>query len=76
MAEFPFQIVGFDLDGTLLDTSADLAAAVNHALAAADRPPLSVDAVRPMIGGGSRHMLRQGLDASGGAGEVITIPSN
>ena len=67
MAEFPFQIVGFDLDGTLLDTSADLAAAVNHALAAADRPPLSVDAVRPMIGGGSRHMLRQGLDASGGA---------
>ncbi|MEI9928935.1 MAG: hypothetical protein WDN44_16215 [Sphingomonas sp.] len=31
MADFPFQIVGFDLDGTLFDTSADLADAVNHA---------------------------------------------
>ena len=28
----PFDIVGFDLDGTLIDTSGDLAAAVNHAI--------------------------------------------
>jgi len=66
MTAFPFQIVGFDLDGTLLDTSADLAAAVNHALAQADRPPLSIDEVKPMIGGGSRLMLERGLHASGG----------
>ena len=33
MADFPFDIVGFDLDGTLLDTHEDLVAAVNHALA-------------------------------------------
>lgn len=61
----PFEIVGFDLDGTLLDTSGDLAAAVNHALASAGRPPLTVEQVKPMIGGGARHMLAQGLAVSG-----------
>lgn len=63
---FPFQIVGFDLDGTLLDTSGDLAAAVNFALAEAGRAPLTVEAVKPMIGGGAKHMLLQTLDATGG----------
>ena len=63
---FPFAIVGFDLDGTLLDTSGDLTAAVNHALATLGRAPLSVEAVKPMIGGGARAMLQHGLDATGG----------
>ncbi|SFP48370.1 HAD-IA family hydrolase [Sphingomonas rubra] len=62
----PFDIVGFDMDGTLLDTSGDLAAAVNHALASAGRPPLTVAAIKPMIGGGARHMLAQGMAATGG----------
>lgn len=62
----PFDIVGFDLDGTLLDTSGDLAAAVNHALGLAGRPLLSPEQVEPMIGGGAKEMLRQALEASGG----------
>lgn len=62
----PFDIVGFDLDGTLLDTSGDLLNAVNHALAIADRPLLRVDQIKTMIGGGAKHMLQQGLDATGG----------
>lgn len=66
MTSFPFAIVGLDLDGTLLDTSGDLAAAVNHALASAGRPLLSVEQVKPMIGGGARHMLAQGMAATGG----------
>lgn len=66
MADFPFRIVGFDLDGTLLDTSGDLAAALNHALASAGRPTLTVEQVKPMIGGGARHMLAQGMAATGG----------
>lgn len=70
MTDFPFAIIGFDLDGTLLDTSGDLTAAVNHALASIDRPPLSVDQVKPMIGGGARLMLRQGLAATGGCDEA------
>ena len=35
--DFPFAIVGFDLDGTLVDTAGDLTAAVNHALGLAAR---------------------------------------
>jgi phosphoglycolate phosphatase len=66
MTDFPFPIVGFDLDGTLVDTSGDLTASVNHALALVDRPPLSEAQVRPMIGLGAKHMLEQGLGASGG----------
>ena len=69
MAAFPFAVVGFDLDGTLLDTSGDLAAAVNHALASVDRPPLTVGEVKPMVGGGARHMLAQGMARTGGCDE-------
>lgn len=70
MTDFPFPIVGFDLDGTLLDTSGDLAAALNHALASVDRPPLPVERVKTMIGGGARHMLAQGMAATGGCSEA------
>lgn len=65
MADFPFAIVGFDLDGTLVDSAGDLAAAVNHALAFAGRPPFPVEAIRPMIGGGARLMLQTAFRASG-----------
>ena len=61
-----FDIVGFDLDGTLLDTSVTLARAVNHTLAIAGRPLIDVEEVRPMIGGGAKRMLEKGLVASGG----------
>lgn len=71
MQQFPFDIVGFDLDGTLLDTSGDLAAAVNHALAQDGRPPLEVAAIKPMIGGGARLMLSHGLAATGGSDEAL-----
>lgn len=66
MADFPFDIVGFDLDGTLFDTSTDLTDALNHALGLLGRPALSVAAVTPMIGRGGRYMLQRGLEASGG----------
>ena len=69
MAEFPFDIVGFDLDGTLLDTSGDLTAAVNHTLALAGKPLLTIQEVKPMIGGGAKMMLEHGLKASGGIAE-------
>lgn len=66
---FPFAIVGFDLDGTFLDTSGDLTHALNHALADVGRAPLTVEQVRPMVGGGARHMLAQALAATGGCSD-------
>lgn len=70
MADFPFDIVGFDLDGTLFDTSADLLAATNHALALVGRPSLPPDRIRSLIGGGAKRMLELGLEQSGGADEA------
>ena len=66
MTPFPFAIVGFDLDGTAVDSSPDLTDAVNHALAQAGRAPLHIDEVKPMIGGGVRRLLKRSLEETGG----------
>jgi phosphoglycolate phosphatase len=63
---FPFDIIGFDLDGTLVDTSGDLTAAVNHVLTSVGRPSLPQDTVKQHIGGGAKLMLQRGLEATGG----------
>lgn len=67
-----FDIVGFDLDGTLFDTAADIAAAANHGLAQIGRQPLPIETLKPMIGLGGLHLMGQALLATGGceAGEL------
>ncbi|WP_404480825.1 HAD-IA family hydrolase [Novosphingobium sp. BL-52-GroH] len=67
MTAFPFQIVGFDLDGTLLDSLGDLAHAVNHALSLEGRQAVPVSDVRGFVGGGARKMLANAMVATGGA---------
>ncbi|HNJ48469.1 MAG TPA: HAD hydrolase-like protein, partial [Novosphingobium sp.] len=62
----PFDIVGFDLDGTLLDTSRDLGVALNHALGTIGRPAVPYEQVRSLIGGGSGLMLHRALALTGG----------
>src|SRR3546814_2302503 len=71
MAKIPFDIVGFDLDGTLLDTSGDLAAAVNYTLAQIGRPPFSVEEIKPLVGRGAKVMLERGLEVSGGSSDEL-----
>lgn len=66
MTTHRFATIGFDLDGTLLDTSGDLGAAVNHALALAGREPVLHEAVSGLIGGGARLMLSRALALTGG----------
>jgi phosphoglycolate phosphatase len=65
MEKIPFDIVLFDLDGTLADTAADLAAALNYALGQLGRPALPASDVRRMVGHGARTLLRRGLSATG-----------
>lgn len=67
MTDFSFDIVGFDLDGTLVDSSGDLAAAVNVMLASDGRPMLDVRQVVAMTGGGVARLVRLALEATGGA---------
>ena len=47
----------FDLDGTLLDTLADLHAAVNHALDAFGYPRRSLEEVRRFVGNGAARLM-------------------
>lgn len=67
MSAFPFQIVGFDLDGTLVDSNRDLAPAINHALSLIGRPAIAPEATRKLIGGGARRMLERAVELTGGA---------
>ncbi|MGZ3250076.1 MAG: HAD hydrolase-like protein, partial [Croceibacterium sp.] len=73
MTGFPFDTIGFDLDGTLVDTAPDLCRAVNHALATIGRPALSEEATREVIGGGTRAMLTRALERTGGAVDDATF---
>ena len=69
MVNFPFDIVLFDLDGTLLETHRDLGAAVNHALALGGYDPVPADSASDLIGGGAKIMLGRAVTAQGGASD-------
>lgn len=56
-----FQHLIFDLDGTLVDTKADLAAATNFMLAALGLPQRSLAQVSGYVGHGARVLVEQAL---------------
>ncbi len=57
----------FDLDGTILDTAADLAAAANAMLAEIGRASLPEARIRDYIGKGVQNLVTRSLEATGGA---------
>jgi phosphoglycolate phosphatase len=71
MGQIKFDIVIFDLDGTLADTAPDLAAALNHVLVGLGRTPVPAEDVRRMVGHGVRVLLRNGLAATGEVSEAL-----
>lgn len=63
-------VLAFDLDGTLVDAVADIAAALNAALAEEGLAPLAVKQVRDAVGNGALKLMERalghhGLDSAG-----------
>jgi phosphoglycolate phosphatase len=55
----------FDLDGTLVDTAADLVAALNAILTAEGMTPVSMDVMIGMVGSGSRVLIEAAFASEG-----------
>lgn len=58
------KLVIFDLDGTLLDTIADLAVATNHALEQLGYPTHETEVIRTYVGNGINKLLERALPAN------------
>jgi phosphoglycolate phosphatase len=56
-----YEHVVFDLDGTLIDSRLDLAAAVNHALRTLRLPALPVETICGYVGEGARVLVQRAL---------------
>ena len=68
-----YKAVLFDMDGTLLDTLADMAAAVNHILSVHGYPLRTEEEVRAFVGNGARKLMERALppDVTGDAFEAL-----
>lgn len=64
---YQYDAVLFDMDGTLLNTLADLTAAVNHTLRVYGYPARETDEVRAFVGNGVRKLIERALP--GGAAD-------
>jgi len=58
------RLVMFDLDGTLMDSVPDLAAAVDQMLALRGKPAVGVERVRDWVGNGAAVLVRRALAGS------------
>ena len=63
----------FDLDGTLVDTAPDLAAATNHVLARAGLAPINESEILPFVGHGAMKMIEQALAAHGRRADPLEL---
>lgn len=63
----------FDLDGTLIDSAPDIAAAVSDCFAARGWPPVDADFVERFIGNGARRLLIDVMEARGLPADAATV---
>lgn len=67
------QLVIFDLDGTLLNTVADIAAATNHALRTLGYPTHSEGAIQGFVGNGVSKLLERSLPLDSRTEENVSL---
>ena len=60
-----FQLIVFDLDGTLIDSRRDLADAANALLESEGAAPLSEERIGRMVGDGAATLVARAFEASG-----------
>jgi phosphoglycolate phosphatase len=65
--------IAFDLDGTLIDSRKDIAAACNHVLVWAGRAPLPEDRIATFVGDGARSLLARAFDLPRESAELDPI---
>lgn len=60
----PKKLIIFDLDGTLIDSVPDLAAAINQMLIALKRKPFKEEIIRFWVGNGAQTLVKRALSGS------------
>lgn len=58
-------LVIFDLDGTLIDSAPDLAAAINRMYAKLSLPDMPIETIKSWVGNGSLKLVERALAAHG-----------
>jgi phosphoglycolate phosphatase len=69
----PIELVLFDLDGTLIDSAPDLAAAANEMRARRGWAPVPFDELRPLAGSGARGMLKRAFGSAPGHDDYLAL---
>jgi len=69
----PVRAIVFDLDGTLIDSVPDIAAALNRCLSDEGCRPLTDEAVAKLVGGGARELVARALRAATSAADVDRV---
>ena len=68
-------LVVFDLDGTLLDTHADLVQSLNHTIAALGLAPVSYDDLTHLVGHGAKVMIERACKLQGHELQPEALPA-
>lgn len=71
--EFSIGAVVFDLDGTLIDSRGDIAAAVNHSLLSSGRRALPASTIATFVGDGARTLLARASRLSEADAELDSL---
>jgi phosphoglycolate phosphatase len=67
--------IGFDLDGTLVETHEDLIGTLNRMLTIKGLPLCPVEGARDLVGGGARALLVHGFERAGAPVEAAQDPA-